>query len=129
MLFAQPIDRHVHNDPINPSVKLRAPAKAFDRLPSFEKAVLSQVPGVLLVMHHVVNHAKYSCSVAGYQLVECFGVASLASSHQVQFRYIGVSQSRFRLHDWTEPALISFNGNNLRNRTGDATQRGIRPSG
>src|SRR5262249_56911979 len=94
----------------------------------FEKTVLSEVPGVLLAVDHVVNHAKYSCPVAGYQLVECFGVASLASPYQVEFRDIGLSQSRFRLHDWTEPALISFNGNNLLNRTGDATQRGIRPS-
>src|SRR4029450_2412767 len=69
-------------------------------------AVLSQVPGVLLAMYHVVNHAEYSCPVASYQLVKCFGITGLASSHQVQFRHIDLSQSRFRLHDWTESTLF-----------------------
>src|SRR5207244_11408033 len=62
-----------------------------------------KVPGVLLVMNHVINHAEHSCPIAAHKLVECFGVISLASSHQVQFRYIGLSRSRFRLHDWTGP--------------------------
>src|SRR3954466_1885743 len=106
MLFAQPIDRHVHNDAVNPCVKGRASAKALYRFPRFEEAVLSQVPCVLLTMDHVVNHAEHACAVAGYQLVECFGVTSLTSSDQVQFRYIGLSRSRFRLHDWTERALF-----------------------
>src|SRR4029453_13797902 len=57
-------------------------------------------------MDHVVNHAEYSCPVASYQLVECFGVTGLASFHQVQFRHIGLRQSPFLLHDWTEPALF-----------------------
>src|SRR5438270_13199799 len=129
MLFAQPIDRHVHDDPINPRVKRGAPTKALDRLPSFEKAVLSQVPGVLLTVHHVVNHAEYSCPVASYQLVECSGVTGLASFYQVQFRHIGLRQSRFRLHDWTERVLISFNAENCQYRNGDATRRDTRPSG
>jgi hypothetical protein len=57
-------------------------------------------------MDHVVNHAEYSCSVTSYQLVECLGITGLASFHQIQFRHIGLSQSRFRLHDWTELALF-----------------------
>src|ERR1041384_3807647 len=79
-------------------------------------------------MDHVVNHAEYSCPVAGYQLVECFGITGLASLHQVQFRHIGLRQSRFRLHDWTERALISFNAENYPARNGGATQREILPS-
>src|SRR5881398_1491437 len=82
--------------------------KALNRFPCFEEAVLSKVPCVLLAMNHVVNHAKYSCSVASYQLVECLGVTSLASCHQVQVRHIGLSQSRFRLHelDGSGPCFI-----------------------
>src|SRR5437762_13129911 len=57
-------------------------------------------------MDHVINHAEYSCAVTSYQLVECLGITGLASFHQVQFRHIGLSRSRFRLHDWTEPALF-----------------------
>jgi len=36
----------------------------------------------------------------------------MATFHQVHFRHIGLRQSRFRLHDWTERALISFNAEN-----------------
>src|SRR5437762_3602756 len=102
------LDRHVHDDPINPGVKRRTSPKTLNRFPRFEEAVLSKVPGVLLAMNHVVNHAKYSCSVASYQLVECLGVTSLASCHQVQVRHIGLSQSRFRLHelDGSGPCFI-----------------------
>src|SRR6185503_8627085 len=102
----RPIDRDVHHDPVNPSIERGLAPKAFDRFPRFHKAVLGQVPSVLLAMDHVVNHTEYPCAVAGYQLVECFGVTGLASSYQVQFRYIGLSQSRFRLHDWTESTLF-----------------------
>jgi hypothetical protein len=76
---------------------------------------------------HVINHAEYSCPVARYQLVECFGVTGLASFYQVQFRHIGLRKSRFRLHDWTERALISFNAENCPGRNDGATQRDIHP--
>src|SRR6478672_10810109 len=104
-------------------------AEASYRLPCFYEAVLSQIPCVLFVVDHVVNHAEYSCPVASYQLVECFGVTGLASFYQVQFRYIGLRQSRFRLHDWTERALISFNAENYPGRNDGATQHDIHPSG
>src|SRR4029077_9690287 len=124
-----PIDRHVHDDAINPGVKGRLTAEASNRLPCLEEALLSEIPCVLFAMDHVVNHAEYSCPVAGYQLVECFGVTVLASFYQVQFRHIGLRQSRFRLHDWTERALISFNAENCLGRSDGATQRDIRPLG
>src|SRR5262245_8595807 len=94
----------------------------------FEGAFLSLFSCVLFAMVDVVNHAEYSCPVASYQLVECSGVTGLASFHQVQFRHIGLRQSRFRLHDWTERALISFNAESCLARTGDATRRDTRPS-
>ena len=81
-------------------------AEAADRLPRLHETVLGQIPGVLLVMHHVIDHAKNSCSVTGNQLVECLGVTGLASFHQIEFRDIGLSRSRFRMHDWTERRLI-----------------------
>src|SRR5437879_11776254 len=68
--LTQPVDSHVHHDPVNPGVKRRLSAKAPDRFPGFDKALLRQVPGVLFVMDHVINHSEYPCPVAGYQLVK-----------------------------------------------------------
>src|SRR4029453_871562 len=95
LFFSEPVDRHVHDDPVNPRVKRRPSAKTLDRFPCLEKAVLGEVPCVLLAMNHVVNHAKYSGSVASYQLVECFGITGLASCYQIEFRHIALSQRRF----------------------------------
>ena len=53
-------------------------------------------------MYHIVNHAKNSGSVTGDQLVERLGITRLASFHQIKFRDIGLSRSRFRMHYWTE---------------------------
>src|ERR1700730_3502616 len=128
MFLAQPIDRHVHYDPINPRVKGGVAAEAFDRLPRLDKALLGQVPGVLFVMDHVVNHSENSCPVTGYQLIKCLGLAGLTPLDQIHVRYISLSQSRFRLHYWTEPAAISFNSESLRSRNGVAIRRDIPPS-
>ena len=42
-------------------------------------------------MDHIIYHSKYTGSVTGYQLIECLGLACLASFYQVQLRYIGLS--------------------------------------
>src|SRR5262249_2829271 len=93
----------------DPGIERRLTSKSFNRFPGFNKTVLSQIPGVLLAMYHVVNHSKYAGSVASYQLVECLGVAVLAPFDQVEFRYIGLGRSRFRLHFWTDSPANSFN--------------------
>src|SRR5205823_5737095 len=104
LFFPQPIDRHVHHNPIDPRIKGRAPAKAFNRLPRFYEAILSQIPGVLLIMDHVVNQAEYPCSIERYYHYTVPGVTGLTTLQPVHFRHIGLSQSRFRLNNWTELA-------------------------
>src|SRR5947209_17971930 len=106
LLFPQPIDSDIGYDPVDPGVKRRLAAKSTDRFPRLEERVLGEVPGVLLVMHHVVNHTENSRPVAGYQLVEGRGITLLATLHQIEFRDIGLSRSRFRMHIWTEKRLI-----------------------
>ena len=106
LFFSQPIDGHIHNDPVHPGVKRRLTAKAADRFPSLHKTVLGQIPSVLFVMDHIINHSENACSVTSYQLVECLGLTSLALFYQIQFRHIDLSQSRFPLHNWTSEQLL-----------------------
>ena len=109
LLFAQPVNGDVGHDPVHPGIERRLAAEASDRFPGLQETVLGKVPGVLLVMYHVVDHAKNSGAVAADQLVECFGIARLALLDQVEFRDIGLSRSRFRMHGWTGEEAISFN--------------------
>ena len=98
LFLAQPINRHIRHDAIDPSVEGGIAPEIADRFPRFHEAILRQVPGVLLAMHHVVNHTKNSHSVAGYQLVEGVGVAGLALFDQLHLRHFGLCRGRFRFH-------------------------------
>src|SRR5882724_2477478 len=126
LFFAEPIDRHIHHNPIEPGIKRRLPAKAIDRFPRFHEAVLSKIPGILFVMDHVVNHSKNSGSVAYYELIKCRAVTFLAPFYQLQFGDIGLSHKRFRLHNWTEAQRFnSFNPESLRSRSAVAIRSDI----
>src|SRR5436190_3281398 len=127
LLLPEPIDGDVGHDPVNPGVERGLAAEAPDRFPGLEEAVLGKVPGVLLAMYHVVNHAKNSCPVASDQLVKRLGIPILATFYQFEFRDIGLSRSRFRMHIWTEsPPIKSTAPRGC--RSGEATHPGIAPS-
>jgi hypothetical protein len=79
LLLPHPVDRDVHHDAIDPGVEARLTAEAADRFPRLQETILGQIPGVLLAMHHVVNHTKNSRSVAADQLIEGLRIARLAS--------------------------------------------------
>jgi len=70
------------------------------------------LPGLALFYGGLVR-AKNMLSL----FTQCFGIAGLALFYQVEFRDIGLSRSRFRMHYWTETAAISFNSESLRSRS------------
>src|SRR4051794_24800785 len=79
LLFAEPIDGDICDDSIDPSIERRLATEIPDGFPRLKEAVLGKVPGVLLVMNHVINHAKNTVAITGYQLVECLGITRLAT--------------------------------------------------
>src|SRR3954470_20553085 len=66
LLFPHPINRDIHHDAIDPGIEGGLATESADRFPSLNKAVLSKIPGILLVMYHVINHSKYPGSVASH---------------------------------------------------------------
>src|SRR5437763_13351258 len=68
--FFEKIQRHVHRDRMDPSVKGRLPPEAADRLVSLRKNVLQQVVRVLMVRGHVVNQTVETRRVFYEQLIE-----------------------------------------------------------
>ncbi len=83
LFAAQGVDGDVHHDPVNPGVKGGLAAEAADGLPCLEEPVLGEVPGVLLVVHHVVNHRINFSPVTGYELIEGCGITTLATAYEV----------------------------------------------
>jgi hypothetical protein len=53
-----------------------------NRFPGFDEAVLSKIPGVLLVLDHPVHHHKRFAPVPGDQFVKGVRISSLTSFHK-----------------------------------------------
>jgi hypothetical protein len=79
---AKRINRDIGHDPIKPGVKGRLPLEPVYRLPSFQETFLSEIPSVLLVLDHPVDHHKGLIPVTDHQFVKGVGVSSLTSLHQ-----------------------------------------------
>ncbi len=73
----QEVDGHIHRDRMDPGVKARLAAEAFDGAVGFGPDVLQQIVRVLVVRGHVIDQAVEAGAVFDDQFVESRGVARL----------------------------------------------------
>src|ERR1700722_4748167 len=79
---AKGIDRDIRHDSIKPGIKRRLALEPVNRFPSFQEPFLSEIPSVLLVLDHAVNHHKNLVSVTDDQIAKGVRISSLTSLHQ-----------------------------------------------
>src|SRR6478736_3194068 len=56
LLPAHPVDRDIHQDPIEPGEELRLAAEMVDAFPRLQERVLGKIPRVVFMSDHLVNH-------------------------------------------------------------------------
>src|SRR5579863_561852 len=76
-LSPERIDRHVGHYAVEPGIKRGLSFEPVDRAPSLDEAFLRQVPGILFVLDHSVNHRKDLAPVFDDQLFEGEGIPFL----------------------------------------------------
>jgi hypothetical protein len=79
---AKRIDGYIGDNPIEPSLKRGLSFEPVDRAPRLYEAFLRQIPGVLFILDHSVNHGKDLAPVFDDQLFESEGIPFLTPPNQ-----------------------------------------------
>src|SRR5215469_15977742 len=79
---AERIDRYVGHDSVEPRIKRGLSFEPMDGTPSLDKTFLRQIPSILLILDHSVNHGKDLAPVFDDQLFESEGIPFLTSPDQ-----------------------------------------------
>src|ERR1700741_3175172 len=74
---AKRIDGHIGHNPVEPGIKRGLPFEPVNRTPSLDKAFLRQIPGILLILDHSVNHGKDLAPIFDDQQFESEGISFL----------------------------------------------------
>jgi hypothetical protein len=72
-----------------------------NRFPGFQESLLSEIPSVLLILYHPVNHGKNFATIPGDQIVEGARIFSLTPFHQLNVIWLAcinraVTRLKFR---------------------------------
>src|ERR1700747_3013618 len=76
---AQRIDGHIGHNPVEPGIKRCLPLEPVNRAPRLQESFLRQIPGVLLILDHSVNHGKDLAPIFDDQLFESEWISFLTS--------------------------------------------------
>src|SRR5437660_8042323 len=77
------IDRFIDSDSIDPGVEARPAFKRLQGLKSFDKSLLRQVIGILMIGGHVINCSVNALLIALYELIISVEVTFPGRFHQL----------------------------------------------
>src|SRR6516165_214167 len=87
-LPAKRIDRNIGHDAVKPRIKRGFPLKPMNRFPGFQESLLSEIPSVLLIFYHPLDHSKNFATITGDQIVEAARISSLTPFHQLNVAWL-----------------------------------------
>ena len=76
------VDRQIEPDPVEPGEKFGIEPERVDALVGLLEGLHRQVPGIGLVVGHVVEHPQQPRLIAAHQLVKCGRITRLGALHQ-----------------------------------------------
>ncbi len=101
----QPVDGNVPQNSMQPCCESGLPTEPPNRLPSLYKAVLRNIPSVLLISDDLVDHYKCTLSMPSDQLIKGIPVSLLTKPHQHEVFLCRSQATLFSCDGNTNPSL------------------------